>query len=191
MNILYQYFLSRTPPPSIYGEHAPGGTLGGAFLSRRVLLVFLIWFVLIITVVLDISNEKTVRCHINWIITLEIRVENMFFREAFTSKMRWNFGQDPKWKWPSPKLNSGLFKNKLNIGTKSINMSDLMVFWPCLVQLLIKSYVFWVLTRWKWVIIFQSLMPSGTFPKWKLGLFDLIMQKSLFVSVLIITYNLT
>ena len=28
-----------------------------------------------------------------------------------------------------------------NIGTKSINMSDIMILWPCLVQLFIKSYV--------------------------------------------------
>ena len=27
------------------------------------------------------------------------------------------------------------------IGTQSINMSDIMILWPCLVQLFIKSYV--------------------------------------------------
>ena len=60
---------------------------------------------------------------------------------------------------PSHKINLGIgtflkqndpltkFRNNLNMnkfGTKSINMSDILVFWPCLVQLLIKYDVFWV-----------------------------------------------
>ena len=85
--------------------------------------------------------------------------------------------------WPPPtKIKLGLgtflkrndpltnFRNKLNmknIGTKSVNI---MVYLAMFSTTIHKILCFLVLIRWKWVIIFKSLIPSGTwdyfiFPK--------------------------
>jgi len=56
-------------------------------------------------------------------------------------------------------------RNKLNmknIGTKSINMSDIMVYLAMFSTIIDQILCFLVPIRWKWVIIFQSLIPSGT-----------------------------
>ena len=73
---------------------------------------------------------------------------NNVIREAFQSKKQGNFGLGPKGRWPPPPLKStweffelGIFlkksdpikilRNRLNmknIGTKSVNMSDIMVY---------------------------------------------------------------
>ena len=49
-----------------------------------------------------------------------------------------------------------------NIGIKSINMSDIMVYLAMFSTIIDKVLCLWVLIRWKWLIIFQSLNPSGT-----------------------------
>ena len=59
-----------------------------------------------------------------------------------------------------------ILRNKLNmknIGTKSVNMSEIMVYLAMFSTTIDKILCFWVLIRWKWIIIFQSLIPSGTF----------------------------
>ena len=51
-----------------------------------------------------------------------------------------------------------------NICTQSINISEIMENLAMFsIQQLINSYVLWVLIKWKWVIIFQSWIPSGIF----------------------------
>ena len=66
-----------------------------------------------------------------------------------------------------------------NIGTILINISDIIVFWQCLLQLLIKSYVFWILTRWKSVNIFSlfELFPTKT---WNFSLIFYDLPPSIF-----------
>ena len=49
-----------------------------------------------------------------------------------------------------------------NIGTKSINMSDIMVYFDMFSTTIDKNRCFWVFIRRKLVIIFQSLVHSGT-----------------------------
>ena len=53
-----------------------------------------------------------------------------------------------------------------NIGTKSVNMSDIMVYLAMFSTTIDQILCFWVLMRWKWVII---LLVFGTL--WNLGLF--------------------
>ena len=96
----------------------------------------------------------------------------------------WDFfelGTFLKWVDPPPKINLGLgtfwkrndplkiFRNKLNmknIGTKSVNMSDIMVYLAMFSTTIDNILCFLVLIIWKWVII---LLVFGTL--WNLGLF--------------------
>ena len=57
-----------------------------------------------------------------------------------------------------------IHRNKLNmkyIGTKSVNMSDIMVYLAMFSTIIDQILCFWVLIRWKWAIIFQSLIPPN------------------------------
>ena len=66
-------------------------------------------------------------------------------------KSTWDFFEA---EWPPEKV------NMKNIGTKSINMSDIMVYLAMFSTTIDNILCFWVLIRGKWVIIFQSLIPS-------------------------------
>ena len=92
-----------------------------------------------------------------------------------------NFGLFWNGLTPPPKINLGLgtflkrndplkiFRNKLNmknIGTKSVNMSDIMVYLAMFSTTIDNILWFWVLIIWKWAII---LLVFGTL--WNLGLF--------------------
>ena len=69
---------------------------------------------------------------------------------VFCVLIRWNLGIS--------------LRNKLNmknIGSKSINMNGKMLYLAMLSTIIDQILCFWVV-RWKWVIIFQSLIPSGT-----------------------------
>ena len=105
-------------------------------------------------------------------------------REAFQSKKQRNLGLywngltpplKSTWdffelgiflKWNDPLKN---FRNKLNmktIGTKSINMSDIMVYLAMFSTIIDQILFFGVHIRWKWIII---VLVFGTL--WNLGLF--------------------
>ena len=63
-------------------------------------------------------------------------------------KSTWDFSKS---EW-TPKI----FRNKLNmknIGTKSVNMSDIMVYLAMFSATIDQIFCFWVLIWWKWVII--------------------------------------
>ena len=66
--------------------------------------------------------------------------------------------------WP-PKKNSKQVEYE-NIGTKSVNMSDVIVYLAMFSATVDKIVCFWVLIRWKWVII---LLVIGSL--WNLWLF--------------------
>ena len=76
-------------------------------------------------------------------------------------KPTWSFFET---EWPPKK-----FPNKCNIkniGTKSVNMSDIMVYLAMFSTTIVKILCFWVLIRWKWVIIllfFGTLRNLGLF----------------------------